>query len=102
VQVEVLERGTAWLDTGTFESLHDARDFIRTVEHRQGLKIGCPEEGFLADDELRDQAKALRSLVMAPTCSASSRTGRHASSVELVATPLGGRGASRRTSLEAS
>lgn len=62
--VEVLPRGTAWLDTGTFDSLSEATEFIRTVERRQGLSIGCPEEvawrmGFLSDDELRDRAEAL-------------------------------------------
>ena len=64
LQVEVLERGTAWLDTGTFESLHDAGTFIRTLELRQGLKVGAPEEvawrkGFLSDDELRERAEPL-------------------------------------------
>jgi glucose-1-phosphate thymidylyltransferase len=64
LRVEVLERGTAWLDTGTFDSLLDAGNFIRTVEKRQGLKIGSPEEvawrqGFLTDDELRQRAEDL-------------------------------------------
>jgi len=64
LKVEVLPRGTAWLDTGTFDSLIDAAQFVQTVEHRQGMSIGSPEEvawrrGFLSDDDLRMRAEGL-------------------------------------------
>lgn len=64
LQVEVLPRGTAWLDTGTFDSLLDACNYIHTLQKRQGLQVGCPEEaawrmGFLTDDELRQRAEPL-------------------------------------------
>ena len=64
LNVEVFPRGTAWLDTGTFTDLNDASNFIRTVENRQGLKVGAPEEiawrqGFLTDQDLRDRAEPL-------------------------------------------
>lgn len=64
LQVEVLPRGTAWLDTGTFDQMTDAADYVRTMERRTGLRIGVPEEigwrqGFLTDDDLRARAGKL-------------------------------------------
>ena len=60
----LFNRGTAWLDTGTVDSLHDASSFIRTIELRQGLKVGCPEEvswrkGWINSQELESSAKNL-------------------------------------------
>jgi glucose-1-phosphate thymidylyltransferase len=64
LNVEVLARGSAWLDTGTFDSLLDASDYVRTLERRQGLKVSVPEEvawrmGFIDDDQLARRAQVL-------------------------------------------
>lgn len=64
LQVEVLPRGTAWLDTGTFDQMTDAADYVRTIERRTGLRIGVPEEvawrqGFLTDAEVSERANKL-------------------------------------------
>ena len=62
--VSVLPEGTAWLDSGTFSSLHDASSYVRIVEERQGIKVGCPEEiawrsGWISESELLQSAESL-------------------------------------------
>ncbi|MEC5166469.1 glucose-1-phosphate thymidylyltransferase [Flavobacterium sp. PL11] len=65
LKVGILSRGTAWLDTGTFNSLMQAGQFVQVIEERQGLKVGCIEEiawrqGFISEQQLRDLAEPLR------------------------------------------
>jgi glucose-1-phosphate thymidylyltransferase len=64
LKVALLDRGTAWLDTGTFQSMNDAGTFVQVIEERQGIKVGSIEEaawrqGFINDDQLRQLAEPL-------------------------------------------
>ena len=65
LRVELMGRGMAWLDTGTCDSLHEAASYIRTLEHRQGMKVGCPEEvawrqGWISAEQLEQLARPLQ------------------------------------------
>ena len=64
LKVAILDRGTAWLDTGTFETLLQASQYVEVIENRQGLKIGCIEEvaynmGYIDDGQLMETAQPL-------------------------------------------
>jgi glucose-1-phosphate thymidylyltransferase len=64
LSVQTLDRGTAWLDTGTFESMMQASEYVRVIEDRQGFKVGCIEEiawrnGWISDEQLAELAAPL-------------------------------------------
>ena len=78
LRVQRMGRGYAWLDTGTHDSLHEASSFVRTIEHRQGIKIACPEEiglewGWLNAEQVLESAprmgKTEYAAYLAPPCS---------------------------------
>jgi len=65
LSVRVLPEGTAWLDSGTFQSLHDAASYVRVIEERQGIKVGCPEEiawrmNWISDEQLEQTGNLLK------------------------------------------
>jgi glucose-1-phosphate thymidylyltransferase len=65
LSVRVLPEGTAWLDSGTFQSLHDAAGYVRVIEERQGIKVGCPEEiawrmNWISDEKLEQTGNLLK------------------------------------------
>ncbi len=65
LKVEIMGRGSAWLDTGTFDSMNDAAEYVRVMERRTGLKIGCVEEvawreGYITDKQLSELAEPLK------------------------------------------
>jgi glucose-1-phosphate thymidylyltransferase len=73
LQVELLGRGFAWLDTGTHDSLVEASQFIHTIEKRQGMKVACLEEiafrkGWLNKEQVAEQIKKLSKMIMAVIC----------------------------------
>ncbi len=96
LSVTVLDRGTAWLDTGTFTSLVQAAEFVRVIEERQGMKIGCVEEvawraGLIDDDQLRALAEPLTRSGYGDYLLDLLATGRDGSTASLVGSVVGPR-----------